>query len=470
MLEIASLFRRSFESARIRVFTMPNQWEENTSSETSLPLREFIQLWILKIKKKAEYRQPVDYVQPVHDLAEIVENDPELSASTKAMFLESRALEKEDPTGSPTVKTWDEFLMLLNEVMHTAPELAVDPRTKIIRRQVSCPINCILDWTTGTPSGYKTLSNPNLNKYMKRVLNYWSDFLMTPESRYVLIQGDPNEVPPSIAWLGEVGKRELEHVAMEPFPKQDPLPFEEIFEVPDPNDRHYLGFASWDDFFVREFKEGVRPLGTADILNVCESGPFQYKTDVALSADFTLKGQPYSLKNMLNDDPLAPQFDGGTVYQAFLSQLSYHRWHSPVDGVVEKCYNVDGFYYLKSPTARMDYKHPGDKLLIYSQAFLTSVQTRSVVFIKADNDDIGLMAVVLVGMAEVSGCDLAVVEGQRVRRGQDIGTFHFGGSTHCLVFRPGVDLEFLVNVSQTPNFDASNVAVRGDLANVRKHS
>jgi phosphatidylserine decarboxylase len=27
-------------------------------------------------------------------------------------------------------------------------------------------------------------------------------------------------------------------------------------------------------------------------------------------------------------------FEGGTVYQAFLSALSYHHWHAPIDGTV----------------------------------------------------------------------------------------------------------------------------------------
>lgn len=39
---------------------------------------------------------------------------------------------------------------------------------------------------------------------------------------------------------------------------------------------------------------------------------------------------------MLAHDKLAEQFVGGTVYQAFLSALSYHRWHSPVSGKIVK--------------------------------------------------------------------------------------------------------------------------------------
>lgn len=43
---------------------------------------------------------------------------------------------------------------------------------------------------------------------------------------------------------------------------------------------------------------------------------------------------------------IAHHFQGGTVYQAFLSALFYHRWHSPVDGTIEDVYGIDGTYYL----------------------------------------------------------------------------------------------------------------------------
>ena len=40
--------------------------------------------------------------------------------------------------------------------------------------------------------------------------------------------------------------------------------------------------------------------------------------------------------------------EGATVYQAFLSALSYHRWHSPVSGTIRKAYVVGGSYYLQN--------------------------------------------------------------------------------------------------------------------------
>ena len=85
---------------------------------------------------------------------------------------------------------------------------------------------------------------------------------------------------------------------------------------------------------------------------------------------------------------------------------------------------------------------------------------------KAKDPKIGLVAFVAVGMAEISSCQITVQEGQPVQRGEQLGMFHFGGSTHCLVFRPGVSLDFQIKVTDKPNLDATNVAVKSNLAKV----
>jgi phosphatidylserine decarboxylase len=42
-------------------------------------------------------------------------------------------------------------------------------------------------------------------------------------------------------------------------------------------------------------------------------------------------------------------FVGGTVYQGFLSPWCYHQWHSPVSGIVEKAYVIEGTLFLQNP-------------------------------------------------------------------------------------------------------------------------
>ena len=58
---------------------------------------------------------------------------------------------------------------------------------------------------------------------------------------------------------------------------------------------------------------------------------------------------------------------------------------------------------------------------------------------QADDPAIGLVAVVPVGMGEISSCviDPRIKPRAKVRKGEEIGYFQYGGSTCCVVFRPG---------------------------------
>ena len=98
-----------------------------------------------------------------------------------------------------------------------------------------------------------------------------------------------------------------------------------------------------------------------------------------------------------------------------------------------------------------------------AQGYLTALAARAVIVFEADNPALGLVAFVGVGMDEVSTCDITVREGQRVAKGDQIGMFRFGGSSHCVLFRAGVP------VGGFPDVDSQdNVPVRGRLCEVQK--
>ena len=56
-------------------------------------------------------------------------------------------------------------------------------------------------------------------------------------------------------------------------------------------------------------------------------------------------------------------------------------------------------------------------------------------FIEADNVDVGTIFFISIGMTEISTCQATVYEGQHVDRGDELGMFHFGGSSFALGFR-----------------------------------
>ena len=182
----------------------------------------------------------------------------------------------------------------------------------------------------------------------------------------------------------------------------------------DPKDEHW-GFASWNDFFTRRFAGGERPVASPEddkvIVSACESTPYGISTDVKRQDRFWIKSQPYSLADMLaNDDSVEP---------------------------------------------------------MNSQSYLAHVAARAVILIEADDPVIGLMAFVAVGMSEVSSCLIGseVTPGYHVLKGEELGYFQYGGSTHCLVFRPGAIAEFaLAAIPQPHDPKAPLMLVRSKLA------
>jgi phosphatidylserine decarboxylase len=165
---------------------------------------------------------------------------------------------------------------------------------------------------------------------------------------------------------------------------------------------------------------------------------------------------------MLADEESVDEFVGGTVYQAFLSATNYHRWHSPVAGTIVRAFVQEGTYYSEADSEGADAVEPQN-----SQGYLAHVATRAVILVQADSPTIGLVAFVAVGMLEVSSCVISpnITSGYRVAKGEELGYFQFGGSTHCLVFRPGVIADFSLDaLPQLHDPDAPLVLVRSKLA------
>lgn len=390
---------------------------------------------------------------------QIVVERPCLLKLANNMFNEASKRYPEDPVGSYAITSFRDFIAVLALVIESGPEF-------LDKVGFDTGIGTLLDWPIGTVSGYEFFLQSEVNEALKDVLCSWAKFLGTPESRACLD-----------SWLSETAQ---ELIVAKADNGNRGYTFQELFVCPDTSDK-YLGFGSWDAFFVRQFHEGVRPVTAPDdgepdqqfpeptlvITNACESAPLQVRIGVRLFDTFYLKGQPYSLGNMLNCNKRTPEFVGGTVYQAYLSPLNYHRWHAPVSGKVLAIESVPGTYYSENRfeglAGAQNPEMPDPATPKYSQPYISAVATRSIIYIEARNPRIGLMAIVFIGMGQVSSCEFTVREEQEITKGQELGTFHFGGSSHCMVFRPGLDIQF-VHPGPWDMDTEHNFAVRSALA------
>ncbi len=395
--------------------------------------QDALEAWLAGHRDRVDARGEQVVLHPVLvEFEELIDTDPVVRMYVNQMIDQVPSTKAYSRRHVDSV---EQLLRMINEVLTMAPEFGEDA-------MVMTPLGAILDWTMGTPAGFAAFRDPTINEMIKKILTAWCEFLSSGDSLYVL-----NDRP--TGWKSAEAEQAVKIDQYEH----------------DPDDDHW-GFASWNDFFTRRFKDGERPVASPEddkvIVSACESTPYGISTNVQRRDRFWIKSQPYSLEDMLANDESVDQFVGGTVYQAFLSATNYHRWHSPVAGTIVRAFVRQGTYYSEADAEGRDAVEP-----MNSQSYLAHVAVRAIILIEADDPVIGQVAFVAVGMSEVSSCliDAKLKPGRHVDKGEELGHFQYGGSTHCLVFRPGSIAEFsLAAIPQPHDPKAPLVLVRSKLA------
>lgn len=114
---------------------------------------------------------------------------------------------------------------------------------------------------------------------------------------------------------------------------------------PDP-----AAYASFNEFFTRELKPGVRPLSEATW--VCPvDGAVSQMGPIAADQIFQAKGHQYGTTALLGGDAsLAKRFDNGHFATLYLSPRDYHRIHMPCAGELTQMIYVPGELFSVNPT------------------------------------------------------------------------------------------------------------------------
>ncbi|MCG9553851.1 archaetidylserine decarboxylase [Vibrio sp. Isolate31] len=110
-------------------------------------------------------------------------------------------------------------------------------------------------------------------------------------------------------------------------------------------------FKTFNEFFVRELKEGIRPIAEGESVivhpadaRVSQFGPI---TDGQL---IQAKGHDYSARELLGGDAaLADEFKDGEFATLYLSPSDYHRVHMPCDGTLRQMIYVPGDLFSVNP-------------------------------------------------------------------------------------------------------------------------
>jgi len=110
------------------------------------------------------------------------------------------------------------------------------------------------------------------------------------------------------------------------------------------------GYATFNEFFTRALKPGVRPLADAALICPVDGAISQFGR-IQGQQIFQAKGHHYSSTALVGGDAgLARQFDNGLFATLYLSPRDYHRIHMPCDGVLRRMIHVPGALFSVNPT------------------------------------------------------------------------------------------------------------------------
>ncbi|MFI5779579.1 phophatidylserine decarboxylase associated domain-containing protein [Nocardia sp. NPDC051570] len=346
---------------------------------------------------------------PVQALSGLLRRDPIVRMYALEMF-------QQVPRQHRVVSSIAELLEALELLSTRAPEYSSDPE-----RANFFPVSTLFVYMMATPAGQALFRNHDFNDCLRGILKSWCLYLDSPESRDVLHENDNG-------WLCESSceRHNLDE-----------------YLIPDASDPHW-GFKSFNDFFHRQIRPECRPIeepGNSSVIVSPNDGTL-YKVALGVkSADlFWIKSQPYSLHDMLAGDTSANKFEGGAVFQSFLDGRNYHRFWSPISGTVSKLKTIEGLMFSNAESIGED-----STAGTYSQGYMSCVNTRTLVFIESDDPGIGTVCLIAVGISEVSSISTFVEVGRHVDKGEELGYFSYGGSSVCLIFKPGAIREFTID-------------------------
>jgi phosphatidylserine decarboxylase len=196
-------------------------------------------------------------------------------------------------------------------------------------------------------------------------------------------------------------------------------------------------YASFDQFFTRRLRTGVRPIADALVVSPAD-GRLEQMGKVELDGRITVKATAYRVGELIGDEGEARRYVNGGFAVVYLSPGDYHRVHCPVAGQLVLVRSLAGDLY---PVNSIGERHIPN-LFVRNQRVALVIDTPSM----------GRVTVVMVGAIIVGRITVTALGGDDTRPGaypieppaalapgDEIGVFHLG-STAVLLVEPGVPL------------------------------
>jgi phosphatidylserine decarboxylase len=212
--------------------------------------------------------------------------------------------------------------------------------------------------------------------------------------------------------------------------------------------RPHGGWRSFNQIFARHFKPGFRPIAAISdpsVIVMPADSTFGGQWEIRRDSHVTVKNLNWKVSELLEGSPYKHRFENGMFMHSYLGPTDYHRQHAPVGGKVLEARVIQGQVYLEVE-ATPDTEKPGKHKLNLKRNY-DSFDTPGYQFAQSRglfilDTPIGLVAVLPIGMCQVSSVVLTAEVGVTVRKGEELSYFQFGGSDIIVLFEASSNVSF----------------------------
>jgi len=232
-----------------------------------------------------------------------------------------------------------------------------------------------------------------------------------------------------------------------------PESLESMYNSPNYNMSDYIcphgGWKSFNQFFARNYKPGMRPVAALCDQSIIVSpadAVFKGQWEIRTDSHITIKNLHWKVQELMEGSPYKDRFKNGIFTHSFLNTTDYHRQHTPVGGKVLEARVILGQVYLDVCAVPVEHDTEGNctlkgkrRLELPDDAGYEFTQARGLVVLETP---IGLVAILPMGMAQVSSVIVTAEVGVTLRKGEEISYFQFGGSDIVMLFEASSNVSF----------------------------
>jgi phosphatidylserine decarboxylase precursor len=226
-----------------------------------------------------------------------------------------------------------------------------------------------------------------------------------------------------------------------------------FYQSPNYNMDDYIcphgGWRTFNQFFARNYKPGMRPIAALCDQSIIVSPAdaiFKGQWEIRANSHITIKNMHWKVDELMEGSPYKNRFTNGVFMHSFLNTTDYHRQHTPVGGKVLEARVIPGQTYLEVDAILIEdgldnsFSLKGERRFeIFDNPGYEFAQARGLVVL---DTPIGLVAVLPMGMSQVSSVIITAEVGATLRKGEEISYFQFGGSDIVMLFEAASNVSF----------------------------